>query len=443
MKSMTRLPVVATLIGLLLSNATLVAQQDPQVTVEVRIITVSDNFFERIGVDFDFDVPGPGSSDDTANPPSTPGSFFTPVGGLGTGELSASQLQTVIRKIEKEEGTSLVSTPRIVANNGQSVRIDPPPPVPDVFSPPPNLQIIPTITPDGAIDLNINAGSYFRPFETTFDLFSGAALGNMSSTEMRTHTHQETIVTEREQTVRRVVGYQPTFNGMTWVDVPIYQTHQVRTQQEEMVTQVETEEFMRGAFHDQATLYGMRCACFCGLYFGMGGLVQYLDGDLRGAWMGELQGIARYPIEFSNWAFAPYVVAGVGAFLSADDYATFSLGGGIEVRPTPNVGFFTEARQTWTDDSDMNFTNVIGGIRIVTDGRGPRRVNTNVSVKEGGTVVLGGLLNNSVGTKTDRLPILGNLPYLGRLFKSSGAGGKKEDLLIFVTPRILTPAGGD
>lgn len=436
---MTRLPVVAALIGMLLSNNALFADQDLQVAVEVRFISVSDNYFERIGVDFD--IPGSSSFSGMPNSPFNPGSFFGSGGGLGAGVLSDSQFETVIRALKKEGSDSLVSTPRIVTNSGQSVRIDPPPPTSNGFFPPPDLQITPTIGPDGAIEMNIGGGggSFFNPFERTFDIFSGAALGNMSQTETRTHTHQETITTQREESVQRIVRYQPFFDGSVWRDIPVYERQRVVTQQEETITRVETEEFMRGSFEDQATIYGMRCACFCGLYFGMGGLVQYMDGDLHGAWMGELQGIARYPIEFPTWAFAPYVVTGVGAFLGTDNYPTFSLGGGIEVRPTPNVGFFTEARQTWTDDSDMNFTNVIGGVRFVTDGPGLglRRVRTNVSVDDGQTVVLGGLLNNSVGTKTDKLPFLGNLPVLGGLFRNKNNAQEKDNLLIFVTPSIV------
>lgn len=461
---MNRLPVVATLIGLLISNTALFAQQDLQVAVEVRFITVSDSFFEKIGVDFDFGIaepdvaPGsiegagslvgdltnsfsfdfgiaePGSPADAGRSPFIPGSFFAPPAGLRTGILSGPQLQTVVRALEKKGGDSLVSTPRIVTNNGQSVRIDPPPPTPNVFLPPPDLRIIPTIGPDGAIDMNIGGDSFFNPFERTFDIFSGAAMGNMSQTETRTHTHQETITTEREESVQRIVGYEPYFNGLVWIDRPIYGRRRVVTQQEETVTRVETEEFMRGSFEDQATIFGMRYACFCGLYFGMGGLVQYMDGDLHGAWAGELQGIARYPVEFQNWAFAPYLVTGVGAFLSTDNYPTFSLGGGVEFRTGPNVGIFTEARQTWTDDSDMNFASVIGGIRIVTDGRGLRRARTTVLIKDGQTVVLGGLHKT---TSRDRLPILGNLPGLGSLFRNRESTRGKDNLLIFLTPSIV------
>lgn len=439
MNPMTRLPVVAALIGLLLSNNALFADQDLQVAVEVRFISVSDNYFERIGVDFD--IPGSSSFGDTANTPFNPSSFFAPVGGFGAGVLSDSQFQTVIRAVEQEGSSDLLSAPRVTSRNGQPVRIDPPSSTPDSPLPFPNLQITPTIGADGAIEMNIGGGSdsFFNPFERTFDIFSGAALGYMSQTMTRTHTHQEIITTEREESVHRIVGYQPYFDGFGWRDVPVYQRQRVVTQQEETVTRVETEEFMRGSFQDQATIYGMRCACFCGLYFGMGGLVQYMDGDLHGAWMGELQGIARYPFEFPTWAFAPYVVTGVGVFLGTDNYPTFSLGGGIEIRPTPNVGFFTEARQTWTDNSDMNFTNVIGGVRFVTDGPGLglRRVRTNVSVDDGQTVVLGGLLNNSVGTKTDKLPFLGNLPFLGDLFRNKKSDRVKDNLLIFVTPSIV------
>ncbi len=70
-----------------------------------------------------------------------------------------------------------------------------------------------------------------------------------------------------------------------------------------------------------------------------------------------------------------------------------------------------------------------------------RRVNTKVLNKDGYTVVLGGLLREDVQKVSDKIPGLGDLPILGRLFRSEAEKTQKKNLLIFVTTRILRPDG--
>jgi Flp pilus assembly secretin CpaC len=70
-----------------------------------------------------------------------------------------------------------------------------------------------------------------------------------------------------------------------------------------------------------------------------------------------------------------------------------------------------------------------------------REVVSSCVVWDGQTVVLGGLLSENVTKTRDKVPILGDLPYLGRLFRSESNQTEKKNLLIFVTPRIIDPAG--
>jgi type IV pilus assembly protein PilQ len=65
------------------------------------------------------------------------------------------------------------------------------------------------------------------------------------------------------------------------------------------------------------------------------------------------------------------------------------------------------------------------------------RVQTNVLVNDGQTLVLGGIFQNNVSNSTTKVPFLGDLPYLGRLFRHSVDSNSKQELLIFVTPHIL------
>jgi len=70
-----------------------------------------------------------------------------------------------------------------------------------------------------------------------------------------------------------------------------------------------------------------------------------------------------------------------------------------------------------------------------------RQVVTSAIVWDGQTVALGGLLSDDSTKIKDKVPLLGDLPYLGRLFRSESNSTKKRNLVIFVTPTIIDPAG--
>jgi general secretion pathway protein D len=70
-----------------------------------------------------------------------------------------------------------------------------------------------------------------------------------------------------------------------------------------------------------------------------------------------------------------------------------------------------------------------------------RQVTTTVVVWDGQTVVLGGLIAENVTKLKDKVPFLGDVPVLGRFFRSESSQTKKKNLMIFVTPTILDPAG--
>ncbi|MEY2999793.1 MAG: hypothetical protein RL648_7, partial [Verrucomicrobiota bacterium] len=70
-----------------------------------------------------------------------------------------------------------------------------------------------------------------------------------------------------------------------------------------------------------------------------------------------------------------------------------------------------------------------------------RKVQTEVTIWDGATVVMGGLTREHAVRLDDRVPLLGSLPLLGRLFRSSGESTQKRNLLIFVTARLVGPGG--
>ena len=70
-----------------------------------------------------------------------------------------------------------------------------------------------------------------------------------------------------------------------------------------------------------------------------------------------------------------------------------------------------------------------------------RSIDSKVSITPGATVVMGGLITESRKAMDDKVPFLGDLPYVGRLFRSHAEKTIKRNLLIFVTGRLITPAG--
>lgn len=68
-------------------------------------------------------------------------------------------------------------------------------------------------------------------------------------------------------------------------------------------------------------------------------------------------------------------------------------------------------------------------------------MQTQLSIYNGATVVLGGLITEARKTIEDKIPFLGDLPYLGRLFRSRSEQSDKRNLLVFVTARLVDPAG--
>ena len=70
-----------------------------------------------------------------------------------------------------------------------------------------------------------------------------------------------------------------------------------------------------------------------------------------------------------------------------------------------------------------------------------RRINTKVLIRDGSTVVLGGLIREDLQNINDKVPILGDLPLIGRLFQSKAVKSIKRNLLVFVTANIYRNDG--
>ncbi|WP_433852288.1 type IV pilus secretin PilQ [Stenotrophomonas nitritireducens] len=136
-------------------------------------------------------------------------------------------------------------------------------------------------------------------------------------------------------------------------------------------------------------------------------------------------------------------------------YVTISGGGGAGGAPTANVQFkevLLELKVTPTITKDNRvFLNMnvkkdeVDSMLEVTDyGTVPvinrREINTAVLVDDGQTVVIGGVYEFNDRSSVAKVPFLGDIPFLGNLFKKRGRSKDKAELLVFVTPKILRVA---
>jgi type IV pilus assembly protein PilQ len=66
-----------------------------------------------------------------------------------------------------------------------------------------------------------------------------------------------------------------------------------------------------------------------------------------------------------------------------------------------------------------------------------KHVKTEVLVENGGTVVIGGIFSQDERTTITKVPLFGDIPVLGNLFKNNSKQDNKTELLVFITPRIV------
>ncbi|MBN1327675.1 MAG: hypothetical protein JW996_06970 [Candidatus Cloacimonetes bacterium] len=67
-----------------------------------------------------------------------------------------------------------------------------------------------------------------------------------------------------------------------------------------------------------------------------------------------------------------------------------------------------------------------------------RRINSTVTVADGNRIIVGGLLNSIITNKTNKVPLLGDIPILGKLFQHKHEVVENTDLIIEITPRVIT-----
>jgi type II secretory pathway component GspD/PulD (secretin) len=120
-------------------------------------------------------------------------------------------------------------------------------------------------------------------------------------------------------------------------------------------------------------------------------------------------------------------------YVSADGYS-------IEMSIVPTLTEFLG----YDSDVAQTFRTIVGNQQLQPTPLPRFRVRqivTSANVWDGQTVVLGGLIAENVSKTKDKVPVLGDIPFLGRLFRSERSISEKRNLVVFVTPKLIDPAG--
>jgi general secretion pathway protein D len=105
------------------------------------------------------------------------------------------------------------------------------------------------------------------------------------------------------------------------------------------------------------------------------------------------------------------------------------------------INYGSPIQTSSTNALGQSITNIITPNVINQPIFSTRKVTTSVSIFDGQTVVLGGLMREDVQKVEDKVPLLGDIPLIGRLFRSNVDQHLKRNLVIFVSARLINPAG--
>ncbi len=139
--------------------------------------------------------------------------------------------------------------------------------------------------------------------------------------------------------------------------------------------------------------------------------------------------------------------SGISPWVGNEDWETQLMGVQLEVTPELREGglidleILPKVKDLIGYDSFKVVPEFMRGTTVIVDeplvGKLPyfriREISTTVTVADGSTVGMGGLIYDKLETFRDKVPVLGSIPYLGRLFRSEGERSIKRNLMIFVT----------
>jgi general secretion pathway protein D len=123
-------------------------------------------------------------------------------------------------------------------------------------------------------------------------------------------------------------------------------------------------------------------------------------------------------------------------FRSTTGFEYLNVGISLSVIPHISEDGYIIMDATPQVDSIKGWSTGVGGSQqpIISS----RMAHARVRVKDGETFAIGGLIKEEQTESRSGIPVLSRIPYLGRLFGSKGTDNTKTDLIVFITPTILT-----
>jgi general secretion pathway protein D len=169
------------------------------------------------------------------------------------------------------------------------------------------------------------------------------------------------------------------------------------------------------------------------------------DSDFRILSTPQLLTLDNEDAEITVGENVPYVsrqdsgVLGVTGTSNYSSYEYKDVGVTLKVTPQINKDGFVRMKldQTVTKVVSQSASVDAAGSQVLTPTTLKRTAKTTVVVKSGETVVIGGMIQDDSESGTYKVPLLGDIPLLGWLFKSRSNAGKRTNLFVFITPRII------
>jgi type II secretory pathway component GspD/PulD (secretin) len=386
--------------------------QDQEVALEVRFISISDDFFERIGLDFALNIntktagsnvqpqlttgifqpagqinsfqpnnsivglSGPQTLTNNLNIPITPNTFintipqyggYVPGFSLGLAFLSEIQVFLFMEAVQGDTRVNVMQAPRLTAFNGQTATL--------------NVQDSQTFVTNVQVQITSNGNPVFQPIVTD----SGSSV---------------------QLTLQPVISADRRFVRLNFGAPPV----------------------------PQGGLGGLGGLAGGGLGGGLGG-GGFGGGGLGGGGFGGGGlgggGFGGGGLGGGGFGGGGLGGGGFGGQQQQGGVTLTNLVPGVVATFPVVVPVFSQSNNQ-EPSAQVVFTQLIQQPVVNTI-----NITTTVSVPDGGTVVMGGLKRLSESRSEYGPPILSKIPYINRLFKNVGYGRSSESLLIMVTPRII------
>jgi len=126
---------------------------------------------------------------------------------------------------------------------------------------------------------------------------------------------------------------------------------------------------------------------------------------------------------------------------TADNVQFVDVGVSLSVTPTINEDGYINMKikpEVSSAPNSLELTNADGSIRTSVPIVTTSEAETQLLVKDGTTIIMAGLMKDTRTDNRENIPLLGDIPLLGHFFRSKGKGNEKTELVIFLTPYIIS-----